>query len=137
MLPASTDWLPSFFAPRRRPAESRPLRELPPAFLCAMTRYSFDSSALLFGRFGGRLLSRRLFGGGFRFAGGLFRLGLRRRRLGRRVLGLELRLGLGLLQLGLLAAGQDVGDAHHRQQLAVALLAPVIVAALLLEDDDL
>jgi hypothetical protein len=28
---------PYFFTPSRLPAESRPLRELPPAFLCAMT----------------------------------------------------------------------------------------------------
>src|SRR5262245_33763395 len=40
MLPATTVSLPKHFRPRRRPAESRPLRELPPAFLCAMARYS-------------------------------------------------------------------------------------------------
>src|SRR4029077_11610232 len=36
ILPASTSWPPYFLTPRRRPALSRPLRELPPAFLCAM-----------------------------------------------------------------------------------------------------
>mmetsp|Transcript_738 Transcript_738/g.1285 ORF Transcript_738/g.1285 Transcript_738/m.1285 type:complete len:373 (-) Transcript_738:73-1191(-) len=36
MLPAMTDSPPNFLMPRRRPAESRPLREEPPAFLCAM-----------------------------------------------------------------------------------------------------
>src|SRR5665213_2647783 len=36
MLPATTFSPPKRFTPRRRPAESRPLREEPPAFLCAM-----------------------------------------------------------------------------------------------------
>src|ERR1700754_1518483 len=36
MLPATTSCPPNFFTPRRRPAESRPLREEPPAFLCAI-----------------------------------------------------------------------------------------------------
>src|SRR5574338_915509 len=135
MLPARTASLPNFLTPRRRPAESRPLRELPPAFLCAMTSCS---SALLL-RLAGRLLRRRLLRGGLLRLGrrlpglGGFRLGL---AFGLR-LGLRLRLVRGLLQLGLRAAGQDVGDAHHGQQLAVALLAPVVVAPLLLEDDDL
>src|SRR5215510_5409167 len=40
MLPATTLSLPKHYRPKRRPAESRPLRELPPAFLCAMARYS-------------------------------------------------------------------------------------------------
>src|SRR5215510_4927688 len=40
IFPATTVSLPKHFRPRRRPAESRPLRELPPAFLCAMARYS-------------------------------------------------------------------------------------------------
>src|SRR3954468_8501566 len=38
MLPASTASPPNFLTPRRRPALSRPLREDPPAFLCAMTK---------------------------------------------------------------------------------------------------
>src|SRR5215470_1038765 len=36
MLPASTISPPNDFTPRRRPAESRPLRDDPPAFLWAM-----------------------------------------------------------------------------------------------------
>src|SRR6266566_2061641 len=38
MLPASTSSPPKIFSPRRCPAESRPLREDPPAFLCAIYR---------------------------------------------------------------------------------------------------
>src|ERR1700749_1861645 len=37
ILPASALSPPNNFTPRRRPAESRPLREDPPAFLCAIT----------------------------------------------------------------------------------------------------
>src|SRR3954452_20158417 len=84
MLPASTRSSPNFLTPRRRPAESRPLREEPPAFLCAMT-----SSP-------GPVVPRVASG-----------------------------------------AGADLGDLQHRHQLAVAVLAPVVVAAPLLEDDDL
>src|ERR1044071_5667648 len=40
MLPASTLSPPAVFKPRRRPAESRPLREDPPAFLCAIALLS-------------------------------------------------------------------------------------------------
>src|SRR6187402_791885 len=40
MLPASTDSPPNFFTPRRLLCDSRPLRVLPPAFLCAMADYS-------------------------------------------------------------------------------------------------
>src|SRR6478752_4854314 len=40
IFPVSTCSPPNFFTPKRRPAESRPLRELPPAFLCAIA-YSF------------------------------------------------------------------------------------------------
>src|SRR5471030_2368141 len=36
ILPATTISPPDFFRPRRRPALSRPLREDPPAFLCAI-----------------------------------------------------------------------------------------------------
>src|SRR3954447_8872754 len=39
MLPARTDWPPNFFTPRRLLSLSRPLRDEPPAFLCAMTNY--------------------------------------------------------------------------------------------------
>ena len=45
MLPGMTAWPPDFLTPRRRPAESRPLRELPPAFLCAIRDYSSVSCA--------------------------------------------------------------------------------------------
>src|SRR6185369_1590344 len=34
--PADTSWPPKRFTPRRLELESRPLRELPPAFLCAI-----------------------------------------------------------------------------------------------------
>src|SRR5487761_2046591 len=36
MLPESTDSPPNFLTPSRLECESRPLRVLPPAFLCAM-----------------------------------------------------------------------------------------------------
>src|SRR5579863_3467368 len=36
MLPASTSSPPNFLTPRRLECESRPLRVLPPAFLCAI-----------------------------------------------------------------------------------------------------
>src|SRR5438270_9759506 len=39
MLPARTDWPPNFFTPRRLLSLSRPLRDEPPAFLCAMSNY--------------------------------------------------------------------------------------------------
>src|SRR5215813_1518635 len=47
MLPAGTTWPPKRFTPRRWPGESRPLRELPPAFLCAIAGYSFLAFAAL------------------------------------------------------------------------------------------
>src|ERR1700759_1567627 len=40
MLPPITCSPPNFLTPRRRPAESRPLRDEPPAFLCAISNYS-------------------------------------------------------------------------------------------------
>src|SRR6187431_2517166 len=88
MLPPTTSWPPNFFTPRRRPAESRPLRELPPAFLCAISNYLL----LLVGLLGGRLLRRSLLG---------------RSLLGRSLLvrGLRTRAvldGRGLLGLGFL-----------------------------------
>src|SRR5438105_3282436 len=42
MLPARTVSLPNFFTPRRLLSLSRPLRDEPPAFLCAMTKYYLD-----------------------------------------------------------------------------------------------
>src|SRR5438105_7101491 len=47
MLPARTASPPNFFTPRRFDSLSRPLRDEPPAFLCAMTDYfSWDSVVL-------------------------------------------------------------------------------------------
>src|ERR1700722_6570899 len=40
-LPAAIASPPNFFTPSRWPAESRPLREEPPAFLCAMGSLRF------------------------------------------------------------------------------------------------
>src|ERR1700742_126363 len=45
MLPPTTASPPYFFTPRRRPAESRPLRDEPPAFLCAMAKCSLRSGS--------------------------------------------------------------------------------------------
>src|SRR6478735_487324 len=167
MLPPTTSWPPNFFTPRRRPAESRPLRELPPAFLCAISNYLL----LLVGLLGGRLLRRGLLGRsllvrglrtravldrrgllGLGFLhhvdalGGLGRLGLRG-RLGR-CLGLGSlgglrsfrRLGRSvLLRRGLLLglAVADRDDAEQGHLLAVPGLAAIVVPAALLEDDDL
>src|SRR5690349_20829664 len=39
MLPATTACPPNFFTPRRLLSLSRPLRDEPPAFLCAMSNY--------------------------------------------------------------------------------------------------
>src|SRR3954454_16284186 len=39
MLPARTVSLPNFLTPRRLLSLSRPLRDEPPAFLCAMSNY--------------------------------------------------------------------------------------------------
>src|SRR5579859_5782264 len=36
MLPPAMAWPPKIFTPSRWPAESRPFREEPPAFLCAI-----------------------------------------------------------------------------------------------------
>src|ERR1700730_9538199 len=94
ILPGITIWPPNFLTPSRRPALSRPLREEPPAFLCAILN--------LLRRF------RRL-----RLH--LSRAALRARR----------------------ALGVDLSDPQQGLILAVAVLAPVIVPPLLLEDDDL
>src|SRR6185312_373660 len=93
------------------------------------------SSLLLLGlrRLGlGRLLGRCLgLGVG---CGGRGRLLLGRDLLRLRRRG---RLGLGGRLRGLLAVGQDLGDAQDREVLAVAVLAAVVVPALLLEDQHL
>src|SRR5438477_5243428 len=80
MLPGMTIWPPNFLTPSRRPALSRPLRDEPPAFLCAIC---CSCLALRAGR------------------------------------------------------ASDIGDAQYGLQLAMSLLAPVIVPPLLFEDDDL
>src|SRR5689334_15441442 len=49
MLPARACWPPNSFTPRRLLSLSRPLRDEPPAFLCAMAKYGPDY--LAFGAF--------------------------------------------------------------------------------------
>src|SRR3954470_3676924 len=117
MLPATTRSSPNFLTPRRRPSESRPLREEPPAFLCAMTRVPELESVLLDGdRFGES------------------RLGIR--GLGRGRLGLPPSAGCLSRAKGL-AVERKAADAHHREVLTVAALAARILAAALLEGDNL
>src|SRR3990172_3175737 len=110
MLPAITASPPKRLTPRRRPALSRPLRELPPAFLCAIRSSPWclcPSPGL--GR--DMLLGRRL--------GALPR---RDRRLRRPLLGLGLlalaHLGPGLLGLhlrrGTLGLGLGPGSGPWR-----------------------
>src|SRR5882724_3438274 len=100
---------------------------------------------LLLGR---RLLACRLLRGGLggclrhRLPDGGLALGAGRRRQralrGLALLGLGLgrRLG-GVLRRGVerLAVGQDIDHAQQRQRLTMAALAPVVMTALLLEDD--
>src|SRR6185295_19338598 len=136
ILPASTLWPPDFLTPSRRPAESRPLREEPPAFLCAMGEFLTSSAstrascqpwlpasaplvwfpswrvspwppAWSWPRPSARLLLRLL------------------------------RLGLCSRLRRLLAVGQNLGDAQRRQLLAMTLLAAIVLPPLFLEDDDL
>src|SRR5665213_3565498 len=81
MLPAIAASPPDFFSPRRRPALSRPLREDPPAFLCAI-ELALSNSDYLLHRFREGIISLFLaLCGGFyrlfcgRFLGfGLYRL---------------------------------------------------------------
>src|SRR5258708_1916675 len=101
MSPAIAAWPPDFFKPRRRPAESRPLREEPPAFLCAIellsqiSRFTYTDSVkesshffLLLLGLGSRFLAGRGLGRG------LFRLG----RFGGLGLDVAFRLRLGPAQ---------------------------------------
>src|SRR5690606_18866881 len=81
MLPGTTNSPPYFFTPRRFECESRPLRDDPPAFLCAISVTSWS----------GRLPS----------------------------------------------GADDVGNPNFRQILAVAPLAPGVLATALLERDEL
>ena len=116
MLPATTFSLPNFFTPRRRPAESRP-------FL------------LVFGPLGGGLLGRCLLG---RCLVGSFRLRSSRLRSSRLLVGVSLRSRFLLrsrLLFGLRIANRR--DAQQRHLLAVAVLAAIVVAATLLENEDL
>src|SRR5437762_9919528 len=95
MLPGITISPPNFLTPSRLPALSRPLRDEPPAFLCAILN----------------LLRRRL---------------LRRRCP-----------GAAPWRRCFLPAQPDLGDLQHGLMLAMAVLAPVILPPLFLEDDDL
>src|SRR5579864_1612088 len=85
MLPATTISPPNFLTPSRRPRLSRPLRDEPPAFLCAIWCSPCPA------RRRGTLAPCRI----------------------------------------------DPSDPQHCLVLAMAVLAPVIVSPLLLEDDDL
>src|SRR5579859_1987813 len=130
MLPASTASPPNFLTPSRWPAESRPLREEPPAFLWAMEGVSERT----LGRSG-----RGLAGLAGRALG---RFGLGRLLAAREVLGAGLEHGerrqVDLAVPGLFLAGPgDAGDAQHRLELAVALGAAIALAADLLEHLDL
>src|SRR5712671_2335238 len=95
MLPGMTISPPNFLTPSRRPALSRPLRDEPPAFLCAILN--------------------------------LLRL---RRRLRRPP---AARSPAG----GRRALIVDLVDPQHGLELAVTILAAIIMPPLFLEDDDL
>src|SRR5215208_579396 len=73
MLPARTVSLPNFFTPRRLLSLSRPLRDEPPAFLCAMTNYFafgvFFAAALAGAAFFVAPVSALAFAGAAFFAG--------------------------------------------------------------------
>src|SRR6266568_3611735 len=74
MLPASTSSPPNIFSPRRCPAESRPLREDPPAFLCAIIGLR-NSLALYLERIRDKIITCRChFFLLFAFAAGFFSL---------------------------------------------------------------
>src|SRR5436190_7241880 len=105
MVPAGTVCPPNAFTPSRLDSESRPLRDAPPPFLCAIARPGYQPLFL-----GGGLFRRFL-----RWLRGLF--GLRRRRLR----GLFVRLRVGLLRSGLGRLHADVLDLQQGHQLAVAL----------------
>src|SRR5882757_6996285 len=147
MFPATAICPPDFFKPRRRPALSRPLREDPPAFLCAIELFSqislifYTDSVKESSHFFLLLLALgRRFLAGRGLGRGLFRLG----RFGCLGLDVTLRLWLGLALgpfrgclRGLGAAGQNLGDADHRKLMAETALAARILAPALLEGDDL
>src|SRR5882672_3609757 len=158
MLPGITCSPPYALIPSRLPAESRPLRDEPPAFLLAIARLQLRSESLdqfldgiisIFVEL--QLLSL------FALGGGLLGARFGRSLLGNRLLGRSLFLcGLGRLVVAIgrcrydgllplrprsdrrrLVIGQDLGDAQHRDLVAIAALAARILAAALLERDHL
>src|SRR5690606_35094115 len=116
MLPASTASPPNFFTPRRLDSESRPLREEPPAFLCAigvllkslylLSRFSLGCGLL------GRCLLRLC---GFSFSGCCR------------------SLLCGCLLGWLCTAGKDFRNANRRQFLTMPAGALGVLAATLFE----
>src|SRR5262245_63859076 len=110
IAPAETVSPPNAFTPSRFEVESRPLRDEPPPFLCAMVRRGYQ---LVLG-------SRRI---------------RRRRRIRRcgRVSGLL----VGLLLRRPTGAELHVGDLQHRQELTMAGLPGVAGLGPVLEDLDL
>src|SRR5438445_690758 len=111
MLPARTDCPPNFFTPRRLLSLSRPLRDEPPAFLCAMSNY------FAFGLF----LALALAGAAFFVAAAL----LEHRHLVGLGLGDDLRRdgqALGRLEVRPVAGEQDVAQRDAVARIAVELL---------------
>src|SRR5215471_7435843 len=122
MVPPGTSWPPKALKPRRWEFESRPFRELPSPFLCAIDgslslrllqlllflrrsflRRRFSCCRLLFrSRFGRLCLGRRDFLSRFLRAFGLLRLFLPADKLGRSEL---------------LSLESDLSDAHRRKRL--------------------
>src|SRR3954469_22340261 len=115
MLPASTRSSPNFLTPRRRPSESRPLREEPPAFLWAM----MNSVNLVLAGFAPERIPKISLRCRLARSNGLTGGGRLSRPLARR------------------PAGQDLGDAHDREILTMAALALRVLASALLEGDHL
>src|SRR5580704_12759587 len=146
---------PKILIPSRWPAESRPLREDPPAFLCAIAGLQTflayvlyrigDKSVTTLRHFGLLLfaLRSRLFSGrSLRLGRSLFLLRGRGRWLSRALVTFRCRGRFGLRRLGplrprlfarLLAVGQNLGDAQQREFLTVAALAARFLPAALLE----
>src|SRR5580698_4279923 len=145
---------PKILIPRRWPAESRPLREDPPAFLCAIAGLQTLLAYVLY-RIGdknvtalrhSRLLLFAL--GSWLFRGrGLFLLRGRGRLFGRTLVTFCCRGCFALRCLGpswrpgvlirLFAFSQNFGDPQERELLAVTALAARVLAPALLERNDL
>src|SRR5262245_9921112 len=157
ILPATAYSPPNSFKPSRWLFESRPLREEPPAFLCAMAsnpsvgRYLAqfcDEIITFFGDFTGALA---FFRGASAFTANMVAaLGAATRCQAQRGLALGFRLGSLGVSLGLARAlglcrglarlgpvGEDFGDPHQRKLLAVTALAARVLTAPLLEGDHL